>query len=108
MPDGRLLQFLGTFLPLLGVFATAIVAALTTGWKRWTALLVTPAATFALTTVYADVIARDGNLLFAALYILFLLALVVYYPVLAILGAKKWLDARREATARAAATGRDG
>lgn len=106
MPDGRFLQLVGTFLPLFGVIATGILAAVTTGWRRWTALVAIPAATYALTTVYADVIARDGNLLFAALYLSFLLALVVYYPVLAILGAKKWLDARREATARAAATGR--
>jgi len=104
MLDGRFWQFLGTFLPLFGAIATAIVAALTTGWKRWTALMAIPAATLALTTVYADVIARDGNLLFAALYLSYLLALVVYYPVLAILGAKKWLDARRKANARA--TGR--
>lgn len=101
MLDGRLWQLLGTFLPLLGAVATAIVAALTTGWKRWIALVAIPAATIALTTVYADVIARDGNLLFAALYLSFLLALVVYYPVLAILGTKKWWDARREANARA-------
>lgn len=96
MVDGRFLQFLGTFLPVLGALGTVIGAVVTTGWKRWTALIVTPAVTLVITTTFASEIARDGNLLFAVLYLLFLLSLLVYYPVLLIIGAKRWFDARKQ------------
>ena len=96
MVDGRFLQLLGTFLPVLGVVATVIAAVATRGWKRWTALIVTPALTFVIATIFASEIARDGNLLFAALYLTFLLSLIAFYPVLLIIGVKKWFDARKQ------------
>lgn len=94
MSDGRLLQLIGTFLPVIGVFATIIVAGVTAGWKRWSALTLIPAITLAIMVFGGGDIARDGNMLFALLFILFVLAVLVYYPILFVVGLRKLMSAR--------------
>lgn len=99
MADGRLLQLIGTFLPVLGVIATVILAGATKGWRRWASLFVVPALTFVGAMVFGSEIARDGNLLFAVLFLLFLLALLVYYPILLFVAIKRWFDKRGDPAA---------
>lgn len=94
MSDGRLLQLIGTFLPVIGVFATIIVAGVTTGWKRWCALILVPAITLVIVLYGGGEIARDGNMLFALLFVLFVLALLVYYPILFVVGLRKLVSSK--------------
>ncbi|MGB7859312.1 MAG: hypothetical protein WBM90_02315 [Acidimicrobiia bacterium] len=87
-------ELVGTFVPVIGMIATVVVAALTSGRVRWIALLTIPAATVALCLLIAEEVGRDGNLLFVAFLALLYVVVIVYYPVLAVVGLFKWLKSR--------------
>ncbi len=88
-----MLIVIGTFLPIIGVILTVVLALkLPPGRKRWMVLFGVPLITLLLCCVFGRQIAYDGNLLFAVIFGGFALMLFFYYPVLivaAIVGAMK-------------------
>ncbi|NNE37945.1 MAG: hypothetical protein HKN08_06530 [Gammaproteobacteria bacterium] len=78
----QILIILGTFLPLLGTGLTIILARMFTGRLRWLSLFIIPALTMVFCWVWAGFIWRDGNMLAAALFFIYLISLVIYYPIL--------------------------
>ena len=82
----RILQLLGTFLPVYGIILTIIAAVLLTKGKRVVALILIPLLTLWLCSLLGSRIAYDGNLLYVSLVMLFSVALAVYYPTLLIIG----------------------
>lgn len=74
----------GTFLPVIGAVVTAVLALILAGPARWIALVVVPALTGVICWNIAQPVMHNGNLLAAVIYILYLLALMAYYPALLI------------------------
>jgi len=70
----------GTFLPVIGAVVTAVLALILSGPARWVALVVVPALTGVVCWNIAQPVMYNGNLLAAVIYILYLLALMAYYP----------------------------
>ncbi len=75
-------QLIGTFWPIIGLALVAIASVATRGSTRWWILLVGPLAVLAPCYVYAGEIGYDGNMLFVLIFMLSILALMIYYPVL--------------------------
>lgn len=92
---GALLVIAGTFLPILGVGATLLAAAILPGIWRWAVLFAGPAVTAALCSAIAEPVMRDGNMLAAITFILLFVFLWIYYPVLTIVAAVVWFRKRR-------------
>ena len=72
------LVLLGTFLPFIGIGATALLAATTRGMHRWMILAGLPAVTFGLCWLVMGPVWRNGNLLAAAIYMTYFAALLTY------------------------------
>jgi len=83
---GRILVVIGTFLPVLGVVLTALLATILRHWWRLAALILTPLLTYALCNYFANAIAENGNMLFVALLSVYMVTLCIYYPGLLIVG----------------------
>ena len=92
---GRILQLIGTFLPVYGIVLTVILGVVLKKWWRTAVLLLTPLLTYWLGSYFGGDIGFDGNLLFVALFGLFMLAMCIYYPVLLIVGTVTWFKGRR-------------
>ncbi len=96
---GRILQLVGTFLPVYGIALTITAAyVLRRGWRA-AALVAIPLITLWLCSVFGDRIAYDGNMLYVLLALLYFVALCLYYPVLLILGII-WLIRKRQKKAQ--------
>ena len=87
------LVILGTFLPAIGLAATALVATATRGARRWTALAGLPALTSVACWMIIDPVWSNGNLLAAAVYMSFLVTMLIYYPVMAAVGVVWYVKA---------------
>lgn len=79
-----MLQIVLTFVPVLTILATILVAAATRGLARWIALFALPLAGTALSWWGLPVAGENGNMLAVVLLLLLTIGLVVYYPVLVI------------------------
>lgn len=90
-----MLTVIGTFLPLIGVVATAVFGRITSGRVRWIVLVSLPAITLAASFVIAPEVGKDGNLLFVLLLLGLAVALTVYYPVLVVIAIRRWVSRRR-------------
>lgn len=93
---GRILQLIGTFLPVYGIILTIILGVILR--KRWriAALFLTPLLTYWLSSYFGNDIGYDGNMLFVALLGLFMLAMCIYYPVLLISSIVLWFKKSRQ------------
>lgn len=81
-----MLKVVGTLLPFAGMALTLVLAAATRGLMRWLILALVPLATFAVCYMFAEAIAYNGNMLFAALFSLLVVLLIGYYPCLLLAG----------------------
>jgi hypothetical protein len=87
MQDFRtLLVIVGTFLPLIGTVLTVLFASITEGVFRWTILAVVPILTLVICWSIIGMVWKDGNMLAAALYLVYVVALFIYYPILTVTG----------------------
>ena len=77
----------GTLLPVVGIGATALLATATSGMTRWMILTGLPALTLALCWLVIDPVWNNGNLLAAVVYMSYVVALLVYYPLLMVASA---------------------
>lgn len=77
-------QMIGTFVPVLGLVATFVIAFVVTrpGATRYVVLLAGPALTLAVSILIAEAVSRNGNILFVLLLVGLIIFVVVYYPVL--------------------------
>ena len=91
----RNLQLIGTFLPIYGIVLTAIFGVVLKRWPRIAALLLIPLLTYLLGSYWGEAIAFDGNMLFVALFGIFLLGMCIYYPVLLSIGIILWFKKTR-------------
>lgn len=80
------LILLGTFLPVIGIGVTALLAVVTRGVARWAILTGIPALTLVLCWLVMDPVWSNGNLLAAAIYMTYVGALLTYYPLLVAAG----------------------
>jgi len=81
---GALLLLIGTFWPVIGLALVALLALATHGRLRVWILFLGPLLAMVPCWLFGAQIAYNGNLLFAALFGFAVIALVIYYPVLAI------------------------
>lgn len=93
----RILQLVGTFLPIYGIVLTVIAGLTLQGRWRVFALLVLPLVTYGLCSLFGASLAYDGNMLYVLLVSVYIIALCIYYPVLAIIGTLSVLRQRRKA-----------
>jgi hypothetical protein len=84
--SSRILQLIATFLPIYGVIVTIVAALVLKQRMRVWALVTVPLVTLFLCSVFGAHIARDGNMLYVLLTMLYLVGLLIYYPVLLVLG----------------------
>lgn len=91
----RILQLIGTFLPIYGIVLTAIFGVVLKRWSRAAALLLIPLLTYWLCSHWGEAIAFDGNMLYVALFGVFMLGMCIYYPVLLIVGIVLWFKKNR-------------
>ena len=82
-PDS-LWMFIGTYLPLIGIALTILLAWFNRGATRGAALVVIPALTLIACWFLADEVAQQGSDRAFALYMSYVVTLVFYYPVLAV------------------------
>lgn len=76
--------FFGTYLPLIGIAATVLLAWLNRGSTRTAALVAIPALTLIACWWLAEDVARLESNRAMALYLSYVVTLVFYYPALAI------------------------
>ena len=93
----RNLQLIGTFLPIYGIVLTAIFGVVLKRWWRIAALLLVPLLTYGLGSYWGEAIAFDGNMLYVALFGVFMVVMCLYYPVLLIVGIVLWFKKTRSA-----------
>lgn len=72
----------GTFLPVLAAGITVLLARGLRGGRRWAALGLVPGAGGGLMFAVAPPVMENGNLLAAVLFLLYWVALALYYPAL--------------------------
>ena len=89
------LVIVGTLLPVVGIGATALLTAVTSGMTRWMILTGLPALTLALCWLAIDPVWNNGNLLAAVIYMSYIVALLIYYPLLMAAGALAYYRTRR-------------
>jgi hypothetical protein len=100
-PDnpGRVMResliLLGTFLPFIGIGATALLAVATRGPTRWMILTGLPAVTLGVCWFVMGPVWSNGNLLAAAIYMTYVGLLLTYYPVLVVVGAIRYRQVTR-------------
>jgi len=87
----RILQLIGTFLPLYGVVLTVIAGFSLKGRWRVGALLLIPLLTYVLCGQLGSFLGDNGNMLFVALFAVYIALLPIYYPVLLIVFGIKWI-----------------
>ena len=92
----RILQWLGTFLPVYGIALTLLLGILLKGRWRAIALVAVPLLTYLLCSSFGRFIATDGNMLFVALFGIFMVLLPIYYPVLLVVFGLTWIRRKRE------------
>ena len=81
---------IGTFLPFIGVFVTLYLGLILSGQKQWLALFLTPLAILLLCLVFGRQIGSNGNMAFAGLLVLYMIGLVIYYPILILCALISW------------------
>ena len=81
-----ILVIVGTFLPLIGTGLTVLLASISHGIFRWSILFILPILTMLICWMIIDVVWKDGNMLAAALYMIYVVVLFIYYPILTIFG----------------------
>jgi hypothetical protein len=91
----RILQLIGTFTPLYGVVLTAVLATVLKGKWRVAVLVLVPLLTYIICSAFGGIIGFDGNMLFVALFAVFLTGLCVYYPVLMVIGGVLWIRSHK-------------
>ena len=91
----RILQLIGTFLPVYGVVLTAFLGIVLRGWWRVAALLLVPLLTYGLGDYFGSMLGFDGNMLFVTIHLSFCVGLVIYYPILLIALIFVWLRRRK-------------
>lgn len=92
----QVLQLVGTFLPVLGLVATFVVAyKMRIGAGKMWVLLIGPAVTLAVCMLFAEFIGANGNMLFVALLLLLWIFLLAYYPILVGVWAMREVRRRR-------------
>jgi hypothetical protein len=85
------LTLVGTFVPVFGAGATALAFGLLKGRRRVFWMIAIPAIVLAFCLAFGEELLSNGNLLFAALFGLFLVATIcVYFPVMIIWGIRTW------------------
>ncbi len=78
-----MLQLIGTFVPVLGVILSFLLAyVLGPGVQRNAVLVLGPALTLVVCLLIGETVARNANLLFAVLLMGLVTFLFIYYPVL--------------------------
>lgn len=87
----QILLVAGTFLPLVGVLATVLLAIILQKWWRLAVLALLPLLFYGLSNYFAPQIGANGNMLFVAIFGVYLVMLAIYYPVLLIAGVILWL-----------------
>jgi len=92
---GRILQLIGTFLPVYGVILTVVLGVTLKGLSQAAALLVVPLVTYLLCSFWGADIAYDGNMLYVALFAVFIAVLPIYYPALLVVWGVRWVRAKR-------------
>lgn len=90
-----ILVLVGSFLPLIGMGLTIILSTVTHGLARWLVLVFLPLVTLAISWLTAGYVWRDGNLLAAGLYTIYIVALMFYYPVLGVCGLVIYRERKR-------------
>lgn len=94
--SSRILQLVGTFLPVYGIALTVLLGIILKGRLRGVALVVTPLLTYFLCSYSARFIGSDGNMLFVALLGIFMVLLPIYYPVLLFAYGISWIRRKKE------------
>lgn len=92
----RILQLVGTFLPVYGILLTVILAVALKGRWRVVVLVSAPLLTYLLCSVMGTFIATDGNMLFVALLGVFMAVLPIYYPILLVVYGVSWIRRKKE------------
>lgn len=87
----QILLVAGTFLPLIGILATALLAIVLQKWWRLAALVLVPVLFFGLSNYYAPQVGANGNMLFVAIFGVYMVVLAIYYPALLIAAVILWL-----------------
>ncbi len=82
----QILIILGTFLPIAGSGLTIFLASIFEGKLRWISLVIIPAVTMLLCWIWAGFIWQNGNMLAAALFYVYFISLIIYYPILLVSG----------------------
>jgi hypothetical protein len=91
-----MLQLIGTFLPILGLALTFLLACnVRPGMARISVLLLGPAVTLAVCMSFAESIGANGNMLFVALLLILWIFLLAYYPILIAIWAIREVRKRR-------------
>ena len=91
----RILQLIGTFLPVYGVVLTVLLAITLKGRWRVVSLLFVPLLTYFLCSYFGSDIAYDGNMLYVIQVAVFVAVLPIYYPVLLVIGGIRWVRMKR-------------
>jgi hypothetical protein len=81
-----ILVLVGTFLPIFGSGLTILLALITHGVTRWVILAVVPGVTLLVCWNIIDSVWQNGNMLAAAIFLAYVIALYIYYPVLILTG----------------------
>jgi hypothetical protein len=81
----RLFAFIATFIPVAGIAVTFLVASTSQGRMRYMVLILGPLLTALLALAAGKMAMAGGNMLAAVIYSVFLLFLISYYPVLAVI-----------------------
>ncbi len=93
----NILLLAGTFLPIYGVALTIFLAIILKTWMRALALTLMPLLTYGLCLYFGSAIAYNGNMLYVALFVVFIIALCIYYPALLVLSVILFLRSRKGA-----------
>ena len=72
----------GTFLPVAGPALAIVIGLNLNGWPRWAMLFLGPVVSVLPCYYYGAEIGYNGNMLFAALFAISAIFLVLYYPAL--------------------------
>jgi sugar phosphate permease len=91
----RILQLFATFLPIYGVIATIVATLILKRGKRVCALVTIPLVTLCLCSLVGAQVARDGNMLYVLLTMMYLVGLFIYYPALLVIGVV-WLIRKKK------------
>ncbi len=90
-----ILLLAGTFLPIYGVALTIFLAIVLKTWRRALALTLVPLLTYGLCNYFGGAIADNGNMLYVAVFGIFIIGLCLYYPGLLLFSMFLYLRSRK-------------